>query len=126
MSKYAHVVNKDKKRQLKLNMEILKDFLKDTDLKKLVAEFFVKWYEAGGFGKLKRDNMLGFNFEFGQYAFRLMRRPRSVNLAASRPTQNQVLRAVLSNNKKHIDSMVQFNKVLGKETDKQREGGKQR
>ena len=65
--------------ELKLRKQELSDWLNETDMKKLIARFFVDGFKARIFPPhLKEHDELHIMFEFGPYEFRLQRRKKQL------------------------------------------------
>lgn len=108
------------KEELAYNRELLDDFMKENDIKRLVATYFMMAHKANGFPGLKHDDLLDTRFPFGNYDFRLLRLPR-----IAKPTRDQAIVAgVLKhseqvlNRQNEFENTVKRNKIRIKEHNK--------
>lgn len=92
----------EKKREKERNMEILDDFMKEVDFKKLSARFFIYAFNGEMFGNLKETDNLGFEFEFGKWKFTITRSMREGKPRLTKEQQNKmVVNAYLRNFAQH-------------------------
>lgn len=125
--KKFNVMEQKRKRQAQFK-QILEEFLKETDAKKLIAELFDKAFNAGMFGKFPATARLNLDFQFGNFEFRLMRQPRGASLRAQQNHQNELIRAILAQGQQrnpltmanHMDQYINYNKKRKKELEAQR------
>jgi len=94
--KKFNVLEAQKKRQAQAK-ELLNDFMKDHDIKQLVALFFENGFQAGMFGVHPHTDTLILDFPFGKYEYRLLRQPLGAGKMAQKQDQNIIIQNVLKN-----------------------------
>ena len=99
------------KEEMKRYKEILDDFLKDFDMKRLTADFFVKLYNAEQFGRFKRTDVLSLNFEYGPYEFKLQRRVKP-STQMKQSAKNTIIQGALAGSDQMIARAKYFDNII--------------